>query len=338
MNITTIVIPCRNEKSYIARCLDSLLKLNTPSEELEIFVCDGMSEDGTLEVLAEYCEAHPHIKVLPNPERTTPYALNLGAKAARGDVVIILGAHSEVDPDWVNACLQELEAHPEAGCVGGYVENAFTDDFSRVLSYATSSRFGVGGSHYRTKSKTGYVDTVLFGAYRKSVLEEIRYFDEELTRNQDDEINYRLIKAGHKIWLSDRIKCRYFVRSSFKKLFKQYFQYGYWKVYVNRKHGVVTTTYRQLAPVALVFCLLFGGLAAVLHPLGRTAFGAGVALYILMALGAAVSKTLHPVKILQLLLVFATLHLSYGFGYLDGLIQFVLLGRKPSIKHATLSR
>lgn len=337
MKSAAIVIPCRNELNYIGRCLDSILKLDLPGIDLEVLVCDGMSDDGTREVVARYSKEHPHIRLLDNPHRTTPYALNLGTRTAQSDVVIILGAHSEVDPGYVRYSIEELETHPEAGCVGGFVENSCEDELSEIVALATSSPFGVGNSHYRTGGNSGYVDTVLFGAYRREVFDRVGYFDDELTRNQDDELNYRVLKGGYRIFLSERIHCHYYVRSSLKRLFKQYFQYGYWKVYVNLKHRTVTTL-RQLPPLLLVLFLILGAAVTPLNPLLPKLYAAGILTYLSGGLLFGLGKTRHPVRLLRLMLIFAVLHLGYGIGYLDGVIRFLLLKREPAKSRATLSR
>src|SRR5690606_14594500 len=218
---------------------------------LEIIVVDGMSDDGTRELVEGLSEEIAGLKLLDNPERTVPYALNRGLRAAMYDLVVRVDGHAELFPDFFDQCFAALAAHPEVSCVGGPIENVAEGPVSEAISAALSSPFGVGNARFRTGGHEGYVDTLAFGMYRKSALFEVGMFDEELTRNQDDEMNFRLVKAGRPIWFTDKIRSRYFVRSSFGKLWRQFFQYGYWKVYVNRKHRAVTNL-RQLAPPAFV--------------------------------------------------------------------------------------
>ncbi|MEI7801862.1 MAG: glycosyltransferase family 2 protein, partial [Bacteroidota bacterium] len=216
MNSTTVtvVIPCRNEKDYILQCVQSVLHNNYPREKIEVIVCDGMSDDGTFELLKNFAVKIPQLKVLVNEKRTTPYALNLGIKNSKGDVIIILGAHAEMHGNYLNTCVNILKEKPDVWCCGGILNNEAKDETGEIISVAMTSPFGVGSAHFRTGAREGYVDTVAFGAYRKEVFSLIGLFDEELTRNQDDEFNYRLTKAGKKIWLATDTSIKYFVRGS----------------------------------------------------------------------------------------------------------------------------
>ena len=227
-----VIIPCKNEEHYIEKCINSILNSNYPKELLSIYVCDGLSTDNTVEIVKNSIKNNPEVNLLINKEQTTPQGLNLGLKTAQSDVKIILGAHSEVDPNFIQENVNILQQHSEVGCAGGVIKNVFENKTSEVIGAAMSSPFGVGNAHFRTGAKDGIVDTVAFGAYRKEVFEKIGYFDEELVRNQDDEFNFRLIKNGYKIYLSQKIISLYYVRASFKKLFKQYYQYRLVKIFV----------------------------------------------------------------------------------------------------------
>ena len=222
---------------------------------IDVFVCDGMSTDATTALVEKYALTHPMVHVLMNKKQTTPFALNLGIRKSEADVVIILGAHSELYPDYISKCMEAFSLGTNIGCTGGIIENEYENETAEVIGKAMSSSFGVGNAHFRTGNKNGYVDTVAFGAYKREVFSKVGYFDEELIRNQDDEFNYRVTKAGFKIYLYSEIRCKYFVRASFGKLFKQYYQYGYWKVYVAKKHHAVTT-FRQLVPLFFVLFLI----------------------------------------------------------------------------------
>ena len=159
----SIVIPCRNEEKYIGLCLHSIIDQNYPQEKIEVLVCDGMSDDRTREELQHITIHHPNIFVLDNLVKTTPHALNLGIVNATGDYIIILGAHAELKPNYIQNCLIALKNSPNAPCVGGVLENVYENHISKVIGLAMSSPFGVGNAHFRTESKDGYVDTVAFG-------------------------------------------------------------------------------------------------------------------------------------------------------------------------------
>lgn len=333
----SIVIPCRNELKYIALCLDSIVAQDYPKDKLCVYVCDGQSDDGTVDIIKSYEEKYPYIKYLDNPHKTTPHALNLGLQKGGFDIGIILGAHAALAPDYVSKSVACFNIDPAIGCVGGIIENIHENEISEAIGLAMSSSFGVGNAHFRTATKDGYVDTVAFGAYKKEVFEKIGYFDESLVRNQDDEFNYRVIINGFKIWLSHDIKCVYYVRASFPKLLQQYKQYGYWKVFVNKKHKAVTTV-RQLIPFIWVTYLIFAWIPALAYYPWIFLYLSGILLYLCVSLYAAWKLTKNPSTFLRVLRAFYTLHLGYGWGYLRGIIDFLILNKKPSSDSMKMSR
>lgn len=339
-----IVIPCRNEERYIERCLLSVVNSVYTDGTIDVYVSDGMSDDGTRAIIQKLTSQHPNIHLIDNQKRTTPYALNLGINAAKDfDVLIILGAHAEIAKDYVQLCVDNLKKDASAGCVGGLLENVNEDAASEAIGMAMSSSFGVGNAHFRTGTKSGYVDTVAFGAYRKEVFEKIGLFDEALTRNQDDEFNFRVIKAGFKIVLDPRIHSKYYVRADYSKLFRQYYQYGLWKVYVNRKHKAVTSM-RQLVPpvfVLFLFSILLIPVFALLTPLGSISalvWICGFTLYKIGAFYAALKQKARPVQVPGVIFAFFLLHSGYGLGYLHGILKFIILRRQPGHKESRLSR
>ncbi len=327
MKSVSIVIPCRNEEKYIGRCIDSILLQDYPLENISVFVCDGKSTDETIAIIKDYSAKHRNINLLINEKRTTPFALNLGIKASNSDIVIILGAHSELYPNYVSSCIEAFNFGDNIGCTGGIIENVYENETSEVIGKAMSSVFGVGNAHFRTGNKDGFVDTVAFGAYKREVFDKAGLFDEELIRNQDDEFNFRLLSKGYTIYLFRKIRSKYFVRASFEKLFKQYEQYGYWKVYVNKKHNTVTTV-RQVIPLLFVLFLFFGFLLSFLHPFFILLYAFTMTMYLVMSSIFAVtmaSELTHPIKIVY---SFFVLHFSYGWGYLKGIIDFFILNKK----------
>ena len=212
------------------------------------------------------------------------------------------------------------------------MENEYINTTAKYISAAMSSPFGVGNVHFRTGAKEGYVDTVAFGAYRKEVFEKAGLFDEELARNQDDEFNFRVIKNGFKIYLSKKIKAKYYVRGSYLKLLKQYFQYGFWKVYVNKKHKTVTSI-RQLFPLFFVLYLMVQTLS--LFVFKEAVYGLFIlAIYFNLAIIFSLKKSKE--YFYAVLFCFFILHLSYGWGYLKGIVRFLLLRLSP--KKPTLRR
>ncbi len=328
MKTVNVVIPCRDEAAYIGACLDSLIATSYPKDLLTICVCDGMSSDETPNIVLEYSERFPYIKLLKNEHRTTPYALNLGIKEVQSDVSIILGAHSTVAPDFIDRNCEALFSSEEVGCAGGLLENSYENHLSKIIGFAMSQSFGVGNAYFRTGSKAGFVDTVAFGSYKREVFEKVGYFDESLTRNQDDEFNFRLKKAGYKILLDPSIRSYYVVRSSYQKLFRQYFQYGYWKVFVNQKHKMITTV-RQLVPFFFVAFLVVGLLLSVLVRWIAAIYGVVLLCYLLAALSFA-SKFKGSLRdTFAVVWAFLVLHISYGSGYWIGVWDFLVCKKKP---------
>lgn len=325
----SIIIPCRNEEKYIERCVLSVLECEYPKELITVYVVDGMSDDNTVEIVKNISKTYPQVQLLENHKRTTPFALNIGLRRSDEDVKIILGAHSEVDKQFLKENIETLKIDPFIMCAGGVLENVYENKAAEIIGKAMSSPFGVGNAHFRTGAKDGYVDTVAFGAYRNELFDKIGYFDEELARNQDDEFNFRLLKSGYKIYLNSKIKCRYFVRGSFKKLYKQYYQYGFWKVFVNKKHKEVTTI-RQLIPPMFVAYLLVFWMLLFANQYLFLLYISGVLFYLIAAMFFAAKKSSNVSEIFQISYCFLLLHISYGSGYLKGIIDFLVLNKRPN--------
>ncbi len=337
MKFVSIVVPCRNEVSYIKGCIESVARQDYSASHLELLIVDGMSDDGTRELVELLCESHSFVQLIDNPKRFTPIAMNIGIQQAKGEIIVILGAHAALADDFVSKSIETLAQFPDAGCVGGMIENIHENRVAEIVSRAMKSPFGVGNARFRTGGKAGFVDTVAFGAYRKEVFDQCGFFDEELVRNQDDEYNFRLIKGGFKIYFNPDIRSKYFVRGDFKKLFRQYFQYGYWKVYVNKKHRAVTSL-RQLVPFFFVLWLIISLPIAIFNAALAPVFTLPLLLWFLAAFGAALHAGCPSKDIPALIRTFFTLHLAYGLGYLRGVIDFLVFNRKPRSGGYTLTR
>ena len=327
----SVVIPCRNEKKYISKCLDSFLNQNYSKELYEILVCDGMSDDGTRDIIREYEAKYANVHLVDNKGLTAPKAMNEGIRYSKAKSIIIFGAHAYADSNFIKNNMKLLYRNDEIGCVGGTLETISENDKGKAIALAMSSPFGVGNALFRYAAEEMYVDTVAFGGYKREVLDDIGYFDDELVRNQDDEINFRVTKGGYKILLTPEIKATYYSRGSFKKLWRQYFQYGFWKVRVMQKHGR-TPSVRHLVPMAFVL----GNIgAAILSFLFKPIFYIWMVvlgLYIIGDLVSSLKLTKGKRKLLKYIpIVFPILHFSYGIGFLDGLINFYLLKSNKKI-------
>lgn len=316
-------MPVRNEAGFIARSLGCVLTQDYPSERLEVIVADGRSTDATRELVQTWQQQHPNLRLVDNPGQIAPTGLNAAITHARGEIIVRVDGHCEIAPDYVRNCVKHLLADGVEG-VGGPLETIGTTPMAQAIAAAMSSPFGVGGSAFRTiKGRTLLTDTVAFPAYTRAALERAGRFDEEMVRNQDDEYNYRLRKLGGRILLAADVRARYFSRSSLQSLFKQYFQYGYWKVRVLQKHPRQMSA-RQFAPPLFVAALGFSLITAFLSFGGVLLAAAIVVSYLFANLTASVLTAVqHGWRYLFLLPpVFLTLHLSYGAGFIAGLIKF----------------
>jgi GT2 family glycosyltransferase len=210
----------------------------------------------------------------------------------------------------------------EADCVGGALENIGEGFWGQAISLAMSSPFGVGDAHFRYSHQERYVDTLAFGAYRREVFDKIGLFDEKLVRNQDYDLNYRLRKAGGKILLTPAIKSQYYTRSSLRKLWSQYFRYGFWKVQMLRKHPR-SVRVRQLVPPLFVSVLLLSGALSSISSLSAWVFAMVVVSYLCLSLAFSFSiAARNGWRHLPILpVIFACLHLSWGLGFLYSLAR-----------------
>jgi succinoglycan biosynthesis protein ExoA len=334
----SIVIPCRNENVHIEQCLRSIFVQENVPGGFEIIVSDGMSDDGTREILSSLAAEDSRLRLVDNFARTIPAGLNSAIRVARGKVIIRMDAHTEYASDYIRQCLAVLE-NTGADNVGGPARTKSTGYIQSAVCAAYHSRFSVGGAHFHDIAYEGYVDTVTYGCWPRQVFDRIGLFDEEFVRNEDDEINLRLRRSGGKIWQSPLIKSWYRPRRSLRSLFQQQLQYGYWKVRVIRKHKSPASV-RHLVPGCFVL-LLIGLILASTY--SRAALWGWIGLgglYFLCNLAASILTAWRTNwKLFPLLpIVFACYHFGYGYGFLRGLLDFVVLRREPAHPYTKLTR
>jgi glycosyltransferase involved in cell wall biosynthesis len=324
----SVIIPCRNESQHIADCLDSVLATAYPRDRLQVIVADGLSDDGTRQIVADYARRHPCIQLVDNTKRITPSALNAALGAATGDVVVRMDSHTRYPSAYIPRLIEWLQTSG-ADNVGGVCMTRAANDgtWARAIAVGLAHPFGVGNSYFRIGvDRPRWVDTVPFGCYRRDVFKRIGLFDEELVRNQDDEFNLRLIRAGGRILLVPDVVSEYQARASLGQLWRMYYQYGYFKPLVIRKVGRVLTA-RQLAPATFVLVLTAAAALALWIP-GAGAVGLAVLLAYAVASAAFAARAArrHGTGVgAALMVVFAVLHVSYGVGFLARL--FDLAGR-----------
>ncbi|MBP9500971.1 MAG: glycosyltransferase family 2 protein [Candidatus Promineofilum sp.] len=330
--LVSVIMPVRDEAAYIEHSLGSVLTQDYPVDRLEILVVDGMSIDGTREYVTATQATRPNLRLLDNPQGIVSPGLNIGIAEARGDIIVRVDGHCEIAPDYVRRCVEHLLAD-DAEAVGGPIETIGETDEAQAIALAMSSWFGVGGSAFRTiNDRPMLVETVAFPAYRRVTLERLGPFDEQLVRNQDDEYNYRLLKSGGRILLSPDIRSRYYSRGSLRKLWRQYYQYGFWKVRVMQKHPR-QMRWRQFVPPAFVASMIGSSIMGLfLRPfrlLGALIAGLYLAANLLasLSLGREYGRGYIP----RLLIIHPILHLSYGLGFLAGLFNFSRLRRPETL-------
>jgi len=326
--LVTVIVPCRNESKFIESLINSLLEQDYPKEKVEIIIADGMSDDGTREILQSFSSRYPRIKIVDNPEKIVSTGLNAAILHAKGNIIVRMDCHTKYASNYITECVNVLKVS-DADNVGGPWIAVGISYLQKAIAAAFQSPFSCGGAGSHRTTFEGEVDTVYLGCWRKDTLLKLGLFDESLVRNQDDELNYRIIRSGGKIWQSLNIKSWYYPRPSLKALFKQYYQYGYWKVRVIRKHGR-PASFRHIVPAAFVFAALTSFITSIFSPAMRISLIAVLAPYAVFNFGASVitAKKTSWSYLPVLPLVFGAFHFGYGLGFLHGLVaQWLGLAR-----------
>jgi cellulose synthase/poly-beta-1,6-N-acetylglucosamine synthase-like glycosyltransferase len=328
LDLVSIIIPCRNEERFIAKCLDSVIANDYPNDRLEVLVVDGVSEDGTREIIERYAQQYPFIRLLSNDKKITPVALNIGIKHAKGEIIMRIDAHATYEKDYISKCVKYLDEY-RAGNIGGTMitlprDNTFT---GKVIVLTLSHRFGVGNSVFRTGSKEpGWVDTVFGGCYKREVFDKVGFFNENLAGNQDLEFNLRLKRAGGKILLHPEIVSYYYTRSDFKSFCKNNFRNAVWVIYSMRFVNHMPFSWRHLVPFAFVSSLIGSAALSVFSQIFLWLFLFIVGSYALTNVYFSIKITAKEKDFRYLFvtpLIFATLHISYGLGSLWGLLKVI---------------
>jgi succinoglycan biosynthesis protein ExoA len=319
----SVILPIRNEASSIVSGLRAIAKQDYPFDRMEFLIADGISTDNTHLLIRDFSVSHNQLQIhiFDNPGKIVSTGMNIALRQAKGEIVIRVDGHTLIASDYVRQCVEALQ-RTNADNVGGKMNAVGDNFFGKTVALATSTPFGIGGGRFHYSEKEEWVDTVYMGAWPRRVFEKNGLFDEELVRDQDDEFNYRLRAAGGKILLSPAIKSEYTVRSSPRALWGQYFQYGYWKVRVLQKHSRQMSL-RQFVPPVFVLALFLSALLAF----SPTLFQLSVVIpfvYVMANMGASlVTASKQGWRSLFLLpIIFAILHLSYGLGFLAGLVKF----------------
>jgi glycosyltransferase involved in cell wall biosynthesis len=321
----TVVMPIRNEANFIASSLDAVLEQDYPHDHMEVLIADGMSTDNTRAVVAQTAALHPDISVrlVDNPGKAVPSGLNILHDQARGSIIVRVDGHCKVAPDYISRCVEHL-LPGDVAAVGGPIETIGSTPMGDAIAVAMSSPFGVGNSAFRTvKDRAVIADTVPFPAYTRQAIEAAGPYKEEMTNNQDDEYNFRLRSLGFKILLSPDIRSRYYGRNSLGSLGRQYYNYGFWKVRVLQYHPLQMSL-RQFVPPMFVLSIVMGGILMPFSKVIRVLWIGSLALYTVANLSASLWTAMKTgwSNLFRLPVIFATLHVSYGWGFLMGLVKF----------------
>ncbi|HEX4143248.1 MAG TPA: glycosyltransferase family 2 protein [Pirellulales bacterium] len=323
----SVVLPIRNEGPFIGLCLDRLLGQDYPRDLMEIIVADGMSDDHTRAVLAEYHARYPFIQVVDNPKRIVAPGLNIAIARARGELIVRLDGHCEVASDFVSQAVRLMHEHPECWSAGGPIVHAGTNRFGEAVAVVMSHPLGVGLATHRFPNYEGYAEGAQFPTFRKWIFQRIGNFDEQLVRTEDDEFNYRITQAGGKIFISPRVRYVYYVRDRLGKLFRQYFQYSFWRIPVIRKHKKPTTPRQLVPPLFFLTMFVLLGLGAWLRqPLVALALP-GIYLSALIAVGLSVIPRKGLAVGCLVPVALATIHFAYALGIAYGLFALLFYPR-----------
>lgn len=324
----SVIVPIYNEEKYISQCIDSILEQDYPKDDLEIIFVDGMSTDRTREIVSRYAKKYPFIKMLDNPKKIVPSAMNIGIKASIGEIIIRLDGHVEYPVNYFSALVKNLKVL-NADNVGALCETLPCGPSTKELAIAEvlSSSFGMGNSYFRIGcDEVKQVDTVPFGCFRREVFDKVGEYDNELIRNQDDELNGRIIKNGGKIYLIPSIVTKYYARDKIKKVWKMFYQYGLYKPLVNKKLGNPATL-RQFFPLAFVIGLFLGAILSSFSKLIAVIYFTVIVLYLLLACYCTLKSVMKKKRLGLFVyqpLTYLTVHVGYGCGYLVGLYKILM--------------
>jgi len=331
----SLIIPCYNEQASIGLLLDAIRRQTYQLDEIEVIIADGMSDDGTRDAIQDHASQHPElsIRLIDNPQRIIPAAINAAIEAAKGDVIIRLDAHSAPEPNYVDRCLAVLEETGAANAGGVWeIQPGAETWIACAIAVAASHPLGAGDARYRISGEPGPVDTVPFGAFRREWLEKVGPLNEELLTNEDYEYNVRIRKAGGVVWFDSSIRSIYFARPDLRALSRQYWRYGFWKVRMLRLYPG-TLRWRQALPPVFVLSTVI--LAALAFPFSfaRLLLAVQLGAYFIITTIVGLLESIRR-KDMGLILGFPlaiwTMHFSWGTGFLWSVPKGGLRGRNGS--------
>ena len=310
--ILSVICPVLNGEKYI---IDNILTffVNSKIQDKELLIIDGGSNDRTIEIVKDWCQKYSNIKLIHNPHKYVPYALNIGIKESNGQFISRLDVHTVYPKNYFEKCI-ELSKTINADNIGGTIISCGVSICGKAIAHSMSSLFGVGNSTPRIKGYDGYVDSIAFGFWDKQVFDKYGFFDETLIKNQDEDHNYLIIENGGKVYQSSKIKTHYFVREKIIDLIKQMFYYGFYNPPVLVKN-ISRIKIRHIIPSLFsvyIFTIFFN-----LNPFWLIPLYSYILLNILFSI---INKENILTKIICII-IYPIMHLSYGIGFILGLIN-----------------
>lgn len=327
--LVSIIMPCRNEEEFIRRCLDSIIAQDYPQEKLEVIVVEGMSDDGTRDILKNYLRKHKNIRVLDNPKKITPCALNIGIENSQGDLIVWMSAHNEYEKEYVSKCVKYLVRF-NADAVGGIIKASprKASLVGKLICTAISHPFGIGKSIHKIGSKNPqWVDTAFGVCYKREIFDEVGIFNENLVRGQDMEFSLRLKKAGLRTLLVPEIISHYYPRSGFKTFIKHNFANGIWAILPFKYTSIMPVSWRHLIPLAFVSSVIIFGILSFFFQIFFWPFLLIIGSYSLSSIYSSTKISFKENNLTYLLvmpLTFASLHVSYGLGSVWGVLNVIV--------------
>lgn len=328
----SVVVPLRNEGQVLERCLRSLLEQSYPEQHIEIIAVDGRSSDYSQKIIQDLMKEFGNLRLCDNPRANTPAGMNVGVRAAKGAIIVIVGAHSVCPQDYIENCVASLDKSG-ADVVGGPIktEPTVASLGAQLACAILSNEFGVGNSRFRTGGSEGFVDTVPFGAYRKEVFDQIGLFNESLLRNQDNDLSARVRKAGKKIYFTPLLTAVYFTGTGYIGIIRQTFRKTQWHIRTLRENSRAFG-YRHFAPALLVIALGMLGILSLGHVLARVVLASLLTLYLGAGWLYSIRAWQKQSKLITLILPFACIpfHLAYGLGTIFGVRHLFFLNERDS--------
>lgn len=329
----SVIVPIYNEEKYIAKSLNSILKQDYPKEDLELLLVDGMSTDKTREIIAEYQKKYSWIQLLDNPQRIAPCAMNVGIRASKGNIIMRLDAHSTYENNYFSALVSALKKY-KADNVGAVCHTDVLSKTPKTLAIreVLSNKFGVGNSTFRTGIKKAQeVETVPFGCWKREVFDKYGMYDVRLVRNQDIELNKRIIRGGGKIVIIPDTSCTYLARETYKALAKNNYGNGKWNIltiYFTKE--IRSLSVRHFVPLVFVLSLIVPTLVGLVWRPALYVSALAMCTYLLALGGVSAKLAINKgLNFFYLLISFIVLHISYGWGSFIGILDLLFKKRNP---------